>query len=59
LSSVDRTIQLAGGCNALVRKARDEVPVSSRTTVIPVTRHGVSYGGNRSEKERFGLIPYR
>ena len=57
LSSVDRTIQLAGGCNALVRKARDEVP--PRTTVIPVTRHGVSYEANRSEKERFGLIPYR
>ena len=57
LSSVDNAIQSAGGCSALVQRAREVAP--PRTAVIPATQRGFGYGRSRSEQEGFGLAPYR
>ncbi len=72
LSSVDEAIESAGGCNSLVQRARQAAP--GRTATIPATHRGTRYGGtrygdtrygghqsqgNRSEREGFGLAPYR
>ncbi len=58
LGSVDQAIQSAGGCNALVQRAREAAP--RRTATIPATRRGTGYrGGSQSEREGFGLAPYR
>ena len=57
LSSVDQAIQSAGGCNALVQRAREAAP--GRTATVPATHRGRNSGGNQSEREGFGLAPYR
>ena len=62
LRSVDQAIQSAGGCNALVQRAREAAP--RRTATIPATHRGRTYGDrgygvNQSEREGFGLAPYR
>ena len=57
LSSVDQAIQSAGGCNALVQRAREAAP--GRTATISATHRGRNSGGNQSEREGFGLAPYR
>ena len=67
VSSVYEAIESAGGRNALVQRARQAAP--GRTATIPATHRGTRYGdsryggnqsqGNRSEREGFGLAPYR
>ena len=67
LERVDQAIQSAGGCNALVQRAREAS--SGRTASIPTTHRGRGYGDsgyrdrgygvNQSEREGFGLAPYR
>jgi hypothetical protein len=57
LGRVDQAIQSAGGCSALVQRAREAAP--RRTATIPATHNGRRYGGNQSEREGFGLAPYR
>lgn len=57
LGSVDQAIQSAGGCNALVQRAREAAP--GRTAMIPANQRGRRYGGSQSEREGFGLAPYR
>ena len=57
LSSVDQAIQSAGGCNALVQRAREAVP--GRTATIPATHLGSRNEGSQSERQGFGLAPYR
>ena len=57
LNSVDQAIQSAGGCNALVQRAREAAP--GRTATISATHRGRNSGGNQSEREGFGLAPYR
>ena len=57
LNSVDQAIQSAGGCNALVQRAHEAAP--GRTATISATHRGRNSGGNQSEREGFGLAPYR
>jgi len=57
LNNVDQAIQSAGGCNALVQRAREAAP--GRTATISATHRGRNSGGNQSEREGFGLAPYR
>jgi len=58
LASVDRAIKAAGGCRSMVLRIQ-ESPVSITPMArVPVNRHSVR-GGSRSEREGFGLFPYR
>ena len=62
LGRVDQAIQSAGGCNTLVQRASEAAP--RRTATIPATQRSRTYGdrgygGNQSEREGFGLAPYR
>ena len=58
LNAVDRAINAAGGCRSMVLRIQ-ESPVSITPMArVPVNRHSVR-GGSRSEREGFGLFPYR
>jgi hypothetical protein len=58
LSAVDRAINAAGGCRSMVRRIQ-ESPVSiPPMATVPVNRNPIR-GGSRSEREGFGLFPYR
>ncbi|WP_250395993.1 hypothetical protein [Synechococcus sp. MU1655] len=57
LSSLDDAIHSAGGCTALLQRVREAAP--ARTAIIPATHQGRRYAESRSEREGFGLAPYR
>ena len=57
LSNLDDAIQSGGGCTALLQRVREAVP--ARTAIIPATHQGRRYAESRSEREGFGLAPYR
>ena len=62
LVSVIQAIQSAGGCNTLVQRAHEAAP--RRIATIPPTQRSRTYGdrgygGNQSEREGFGIAPYR
>lgn len=58
LNAVDRAINAAGGCRSMVRRIQEShVPIPPMATV-PVNRNPVR-GESRSEREGFGLFPYR
>ncbi len=58
LASVDGAINAAGGCRTMVRRIQNS-PVSIPSMArVPVNRNPVRTG-SRSEREGFGLFPYR
>lgn len=58
LASVDGAINAAGGCRTMVRRIQNS-PVSIPSMAsVPVNRNPVR-SGSRSEREGFGLFPYR
>ena len=58
LNAVDRAINAAGGCRSMVRRIQEShVPIPPMAT-MPVNRNPVR-GESRSEREGFGLFPYR
>ena len=57
LSRVDDAIASAGGCSSLVQRAREIAP--GRRATIRATHQDRRYGGSQSEREGFGLAPYR
>jgi hypothetical protein len=58
LVQVDQAIHSAGGCTALLERMRDGERGDSRviTAYYPSSASG---GGSFSEREGFGLVPYR
>jgi hypothetical protein len=58
LAQVDQAIGSAGGCTALLERMQDGEPGDSR--VVPATYPSPANGGGSfSEREGFGLAPYR
>ena len=58
LAAVDGAINRAGGCRSMVRRIQNS-PVSIPTmTTVPVNQNPAR-NGSRSEREGFGLFPYR
>ena len=58
LASVDGAINAAGGCRSMVRRIQNSPVSIPPMATVPVNRNPVRTG-SRSERERFGLFPYR
>ena len=58
LASVDRAIKAAGGCRSMVRRIQNSPASIPPIATVPVHRSPNRTGG-RSEREGFGLFPYR
>ena len=58
LANVDRAINAAGGCRRMVRRIQESPVAIPPMATVPVTRNPLR-AGSRSEREGFGLYPYR
>ena len=58
LASVDGAINAAGGCRTMVRRIQNSPVSITPMATVPVNRNPVRTG-SRSEREGFGLFPYR
>ena len=58
LASVDGAINAAGGCRTMVRRIQNSPVSIPPMATVPVNRSPVRTG-SRSEREGFGLFPYR
>lgn len=58
LSRVDGAIRAAGGCRSMVNRIQESAVDLPSMATVPVTRNPRS-AGSRSEREGFGLFPYR
>lgn len=58
LASVDGAINAAGGCRTMVRRIQNSPVSIPPMATVPVNRNPV-HSGSRSEREGFGLFPYR
>ncbi|KZR87739.1 hypothetical protein MITS9509_00539 [Synechococcus sp. MIT S9509] len=58
LAAVDGAINAAGGCRSMVRRIKQSPVSMPPMATAPVSRNPVPTG-SRSEREGFGLFPYR
>jgi len=58
LASVDGAINAAGGCRTMVRRIQNSPVSTPSMATVPVNRNPVRTD-SRSEREGFGLFPYR
>ena len=58
LAAVDGAINRAGGCRSMVRRIQNSPVSIPPMATVPVNRNPVR-SGSRSEREGFGLFPYR